>query len=74
MRHYRAMISVPITAESDEAAEEATAWFADLFRSRGGPVLGHVELVTEVTWGGMWPVRVIAELPGFRAQIPMMVL
>lgn len=65
MRHYRALISVPINAHSDEDAQDQAAGWADLISH------GHVELVTEVEPGELAPLRLVDESPGFRNQIPL---
>lgn len=65
MRHYRALISVPIQARSDDEAQDQAAGWADLIRH------GHVELVTEVEPGELAPSRLVDESPGFRNQIPL---
>jgi hypothetical protein len=72
-KHYRAMISVPITADTDEAAEHQAAVYANSLAAPGSNVIvGHLELVTEVDGGLMSPpVRVVTEDPSFRRQVPL---
>lgn len=68
---YRALISVPIKADTDDEAEDFANLYATLLYHPGTNVIaGHVELVTEVHAPGLTPVRVVHEDESFRGQIP----
>jgi len=74
MTFYRALISVPIVAGSDEAAQDA----ADAYAARlklSGRSLGHVEMVAEVDPGKpLTGARMVMEDPGFREQVPLVLI
>lgn len=71
MKSYRALISVPIQAENDEAAEELAAEHARSLLHPGSAVIaGHVERLAEVQpGGGLTSGRVVMEADGFWTQL-----
>jgi hypothetical protein len=71
MTTYRALISVPIAADSDSDAQDQADAFARML-TVAGVIAGHVELVAESA--GMTPVRVVMEDDGFREQVPSEIL
>lgn len=72
MTSYRALISVPISADSDERAQDVASGLASRLHNPGGSIAGHVELVTEVDpRAHLRGIRVVMEAPGFREQVPL---
>jgi hypothetical protein len=70
-KRYRALISVPITADSDrDAVEQAVAYAHSLLHPDAQVVAGHLELVGEAGDALMQIVRVIDEDPLFTTQLP----
>jgi hypothetical protein len=69
MSHYRALLSIPIEANSDAAAVEAANEQATALQHPGGSVVGHVELVGEVG-EDLEIVRVVSSDPGLLRQLP----
>lgn len=70
---YRALISIPITANSDRAARErAEEQAASLRGPYGTGVVGHLELVGEIRpeTDLMEIVRVVHRDPHFLSQLP----
>ena len=65
-RQYRALISVPIEANTDDEAWSQAVDYANLLRKPNHVIRGHVELVTEVADD----VRRVWEDPGLRRQLP----
>ena len=69
--HYRALISIPISAETDDDAVSQGAEYAhSLLDPDGGVVIGHLEFVGEVDKGQLAVRRVVDEEPEFRHQFP----
>jgi hypothetical protein len=71
-RRYRALISVPITADDDENARKiANDYAGSLVHPGGGKVVaGHLELVGELRDHAMEIARVVWADSGFRQQLP----
>jgi hypothetical protein len=70
-RYYRALISVPITAENDNDADKQASTYARSLLHPGSTTIGgHLELLTEVVHGSLKPRRVVHEDPGFPDQLP----
>jgi hypothetical protein len=70
-RIYRALISVPISASSDDEAVSKGVKLAHSVTHPGsGVVAGHLELVGEVREGLFEIVRVVDEDPLFTKQLP----
>lgn len=70
-RHYRALMSVPISAPTDQAAFDVAADYAASLMHPGGQVIaGHVELVGEVVEYGLEIHRVVYEDSGLRTTLP----
>lgn len=70
MKQYRALISLPIQAASDdEAIDIANEQAASVRHPRGG-VVGHVELVGEVRDDHLEVSRVVSADPMFLRQLP----
>jgi hypothetical protein len=70
-RYYRALISMPITAENDnDADKQARAHARSLLHPGSTTIGGHLELLTEVSYGGLEPMRVVYEDETFSAQLP----
>jgi hypothetical protein len=69
-RYYRALISVPITAEDDEDALEKAGDYARSLLLPGGITSGgHMERLAEVHGGGMATMRVVTEDEDFLGQL-----
>jgi hypothetical protein len=69
-KSYRAFISMPIAADSDEEALELAGRHANSLLHPGSTTIGgHVELLTEVE-GFYTPTRVVFEDVNFWDQIP----
>lgn len=70
-RQYRALVSVPISADSDDDAVRQGVEYAHSLHHPGGKgVAGHLELVGEVREGLMEIIRVVDEDPLFTKQLP----
>jgi len=68
---YRAFISVPIEANSDDEAEDKAADYArSLLHPATMAIAGHVELLIEVDNSGLAPKRSVYETRHFRGQLP----
>lgn len=70
MKSYRALISIPIEATSDDAAITVANEKAASVRHTGGVVAGHVELVGEVRDDLLEMSRIVAADPAFLRQLP----
>ncbi len=71
MKHYRALLSIPVEARSDDdAVRAADEHAASLLHPGGGAAVGHVEFVGEVAEGQMEVTRVITADPLFLRQLP----
>jgi hypothetical protein len=69
-KSYRAFISMPISAETDDEALEIAGRHANSLLHPGSTTIGgHVELLTEVE-GSYTPTRVVFEDLRFWDQIP----
>jgi hypothetical protein len=69
MKHYRALISVPITVANDNAAyKKAFTYAAQL--QHDNCVVGHVETLFEVEPDRMDPSRVLIINEWLYAQVP----
>jgi hypothetical protein len=69
-KHYRALISMPITAENDdEALDRAGAYASSLLLPGGKTIGGHVERLAEVAPGSLETKRVVIEEEGFMTQL-----
>lgn len=70
MANYRALISVPISADSDEEARDiADDYAASLLDPTGEGVVGHTEVVGE-SEDLRSITRAVYVDPGFERQIP----
>jgi hypothetical protein len=69
VKHYRALFSMPIEAESDEEARTMAAEQAGALRGRGGGADGHVEMIGEVREGTIQISRVIHGEGWFEHQL-----
>jgi hypothetical protein len=69
--HYRALISIPITASSDADALTFANEHAARLRDDGGAVAGHVELVGELREDLMTIARVVNADAMFLRQLPL---
>ena len=71
-KHYRALISVPISATSDDDAIRQGVDHAHSLLHPGGKIVaGHLEFVGEVQEGSaMEIVRVVDQDPLFARQLP----
>jgi hypothetical protein len=70
-KHYRAFISMPITANGDEQALNNAGKYANSLLHAGSTTIGgHLELLTEVESDGLVPGRVVWEDIRFREQLP----
>jgi hypothetical protein len=68
-KRYRAFISMPITADTDDEALEVAGRHASSLMHPGSTAIGgHVELLTEVE-NSYTPMRVVWEELKFRRQI-----
>jgi|KBSMisStaDraftv2_1062788.scaffolds.fasta_scaffold449078_3 hypothetical protein len=68
---YRALLSVPISADSDSAARDLADAYAEQVRTPDGhSVIGHTEAVFEVTRGSLDVERDVYMDPGFPRQVP----
>lgn len=71
MKHYRALISIPIQADSDDDAISVASEEAASLRTPGGAVVtGHVELVGEAREDLVEIVRVVHADAAFLRQLP----
>jgi hypothetical protein len=69
-RAYRALISVPIHADGDEAATTAAVEYASLLKHPGSDAIaGHVEQIAEVNAGSLAPVRIVDRDPHCITQL-----
>jgi hypothetical protein len=69
--YYRALISVPISADDDEEAMRIAGEHALSLRRPGSEVVvGHVEMVATTEDGSLAVRRVVFIDPGFNKQIP----
>jgi hypothetical protein len=69
-KKYRAFISMPIAADTDNEALDLAGRYANSLLHPGSTTIGgHVELLTEVE-GKYMPTRVVFEDVDFRDQIP----
>lgn len=70
--HFRALISVPITASNDTDAMNAADELAHSIRDPvgGGVAVGHVELLGELRGSAMEIARVVHAEPAFLRQLP----
>lgn len=65
MKHYRALISIPVQAESDDEAQ-------DLAERRAADIAeGHLELLGAVEEGQMQIRRVVSADPWLARQLPL---
>jgi hypothetical protein len=71
MKHYRALISVPIAASSDADALTLANEQAARLRHDHGAVAGHVELVGELREDLMTISRVVNADAMFLRQLPL---
>jgi hypothetical protein len=71
-RHYRALISVPITADDDEQARTIGTEHAHSLVHPGDTnvVAGHLEFLGELVGDSMEIARVVWADPAFRRQLP----
>ena len=67
MKNYRAIISVPVTAKTDDEALDIAVARAHSLMDSDGVVRGHLEFLGE---GELGVFRVVEEDPGFRQQVP----
>jgi hypothetical protein len=71
MKQYRALISVPISAKSDEDAVRQGVDYAHSLCHPGSEVIaGHLELVGEVREGLLGVLRVVDAEPQLLKQLP----
>lgn len=69
-RRYRALISIPVDADSDADALKIASEQADSVRHPGsGVVAGHLELVGEVREGLMEVIRIVDADPLLLTQL-----
>jgi hypothetical protein len=70
MPQYRALISIPLTADDDESARERAVTHAHSLKD-DGVVIGHLELLGEVggTEGLLKITRVVQD-SGLKRQLP----
>ena len=70
-RRYRALISVPISADSDEdAVRQGIEQAHSLYHPNSEVVAGHLELVGEVREGLMGVLRIVDAEPLLLDQLP----
>lgn len=70
-KSYRALISVPVTADDDDTAwSQAVEQAHSLIQPGSKIVAGHLELVGEVREGTMQIARVVTADPLFLRQLP----
>jgi hypothetical protein len=69
-RHYRALISIQITAEDDEGARRVAAAYMDTLVAPDGQGGGHLELLGQAHDNSMEIARVVWADPHFRHQLP----
>jgi hypothetical protein len=69
-RYYRALISVPIVAETDDEASSLAIAQAHSLLHPGGGVAGHLEMLAEVQEGTLQMLRVVDADPGLLTQLP----
>jgi hypothetical protein len=72
VKRYRALISVPISADSDDGAVEQAYEFANsVMHPSSEVVAGHLEFVGEVQAGSVLEVTRVVEVdPQFAKQLP----
>ena len=71
MKYYRALISIPIQAESDDDAIRVANEHAASVHYPDGEVAGHIELVGK-THGDLVEIdRVVYSAPLFLRQLPL---
>ena len=71
MKHYRALISIPISASSDDAARTAAEQqAASLLDSTGSGVMGQVELIGETGDDEMEIIRPVWADGWLQRQLP----
>jgi hypothetical protein len=69
-RSYRALISMPISAENDDdAAEQAYAHARSLLWPGSTTIGGHLERLAEVPGGGLETKRIVIEDDQFLTQL-----
>jgi hypothetical protein len=72
MAHYRGLISVVITAESDDDAMEIGGKYANLiFESPSDGVVGHLEMLGEVREQSLRITRIVHADPLLLRQLPL---
>ncbi len=71
MAQYRALISIALTAADDKSAAAAATTHAHSLKNDGA-VIGHLELLGEVTEGEdlLKLTRVVVQDPGLKRQLP----
>ena len=69
-KHYRALISVPIAARTDDEATPLAVEHAHTLLHPGGSVAGHQEMLAEVQEGTLQMLRVVDADPGLLTQLP----
>jgi hypothetical protein len=70
-RRYRALLSVPIKADSDEEALSVAIQHANSLTHPGSEVIaGHLEMLGEVAEGLLRIARVVDSDPQFLSQLP----
>ena len=71
VRLYRAFLSVPIQAESDDEAWSSAIEYANsLTHPEHDTIVGHLELLGEVREGWAQIARVVDADPKFLSQLP----
>lgn len=70
MKHYRALISIPIVANSDDDPLTLANEQAASVRHPDGAIAGHVELVGEARIHQMEIIRVVNADPWLLRQLP----
>jgi hypothetical protein len=70
MKHYRALLSIPIEANSDDDALTVANEHAASVRHPDGAIAGHVEVVGETRNDQMEIIRVVNADPWLLRQLP----
>jgi hypothetical protein len=70
MKQYRALLSVPVQANSDAEAMQIAETYANSLADASGAITGHVELVGEVREGQVEMVRVVSAESWLLRQLP----
>ena len=69
-KHYRALISIPVAATTDDEATRLAVEQAHSLEHPGGGAAGHLEMLAEVQEGTLQMVRVVDADPGLLTQLP----